>query len=275
VLAELLAGALIGLVLGLTGAGGSVLAVPLFVHLLHMPVPVAIGTSLGAVALAAGTGAAMRFRVRQLPLRPTVVFALTGMPMAAIGLEAGERLPPAQLLAGFGVLMLLIATRQAWLLRTSPEYASTVRAAADLEGELPARCPLGDDGRFRIGWRCAGVLAIAGALTGFLAGLLGVGGGFLIVPALTLFAGLGMHLAVGSSLLIIALVAGSGFAHHLLGGGAADLPRTAQVMAGAVAGMVLGLAVAGHVRGATLQYVFTALIAATGLFVLVSGLPAP
>jgi uncharacterized membrane protein YfcA len=169
----------IGAVLGLIGAGGAVVAVPAFIYLFGFSALEATTASLAVVAVSAATGAIPRFRLKQVRLRQALLFWGLGI----IGTFAGSRLatviPEAVVVAGFAVVMLGAALAM-WRKSSAPEPTGEARTARWL---LP-------------------VVAIA---IGLLTGLFGVGGGFLIVPALVLVFGFPFGIATGTSLVVVAL----------------------------------------------------------------------
>ena len=177
---------LVGVSLGLLGGGGSILAVPLLVYVARLDVHVAIGTSLAIVGATSLGGALVHARAGRVDFRAALVFGVAGMIAAPLGAGASHAVAHRVLLLLFAALMIVVGGPDA------------PRAAA---GRLAA-CPSLPPRRLAILGAGFGV----GALTGFL----GVGGGFLIVPALTLLAGLPIHTAVGTSLLVIALERGRG-----------------------------------------------------------------
>ena len=120
--------------------------------------------------------------------------------------------------------------------------------------------------------RCAVLLLIVGALTGVLSGVFGVGGGFVIVPALVLFSGMSIHRAVGTSLMVIALVSVSGVASQLWAGRAIAPVVTALFVIGGIAGMFAGQQIGGRLSGPALQKVFVVAILAVAVFVIVRNL---
>lgn len=152
-------GAVLGLLLGLTGAGGSLVALPLLLSL-HLPLRDAIGVSLGAVALSALIGAIPRARQGQVAWRPVLVLALAGLPSNAVGQWLGRFVPEGVLIVAFCLLVLWSAWRM-W------RGAGMKREASDQARSLP-------------------LLGI-GLAVGLLSGLMGVGGGFLVVPGLLWF----------------------------------------------------------------------------------------
>ena len=117
--------------------------------------------------------------------------------------------------------------------------------------------------------RCAVLLLVVGLLTGVLSGLFGVGGGFVIVPALVLFSGMAIHRAVGTSLLVITLVSISGIASHLFVGRTISVETTALFVVGGVTGMLLGNLAGRRLSGPVLQKVFAVAIVAVAFFVIV------
>lgn len=185
-----LAGALVvGLSLGLLGSGGSILTVPVLHYLLGQPEQQAIGGSLLVVGLIASAAAIPHARARQVHWPDVVRFGLPGMAGAWLGASLAHYVPGVLQLAGFVIAMLTAA----WKMLTAVPV--TARPA-----DLPTR-------------RWA-VLA-GGFGVGALSGVVGVGGGFLIVPALVLLAGVPMIQAVGTSLAVIAINALTGFAKYV------------------------------------------------------------
>jgi uncharacterized membrane protein YfcA len=179
---------LVGLVLGLLGSGGSILTVPVLVYLVGEPNKLAIAESLGIVTLISLVGA-MPFAYRgQVDWRSVGLFGAPGMAGAYLGAYLSKFMPGTLQLAIFAAVMLLAAMMM---------FRRTVPGSRD-------------DG-VRVYWK----VMLDGLGVGVLTGLVGVGGGFLIVPALVLLGGLPMHLAIGTSLCIIALKSISGFVKYI------------------------------------------------------------
>lgn len=255
-------GAIVGLSLGLTGGGGSILAVPLLVYGLEVAPREAVGVSLAAVGSTALIGAIHRFRNGDIELRTGILFALAGMLGAPIGTQIGSRVPETLLLLLFAGLMLSVAVRM-WSASNNPRQASALRI------RTAASCRSEEGGRLQLTSRCAAALFVSGLVAGIFSGIFGVGGGFVIVPALVLVSGMGIHRAVATSLLVIALVSGSGFASYLLGGVAISASITTLFVLGGVAGLALGTLLATKLPPAQLQKGFAALIVVVALFVIV------
>jgi uncharacterized membrane protein YfcA len=252
-------GLLIGAVLGLTGAGGSVLAVPLLLLLLKLDPASATGLALGVVAASSGYGAIQRIRQQEVLWIPAALFGISGGLFAPPGRLLASYLPPVWLLGSFTLLSLVIATRMFMQSIQHPEQARVVRAEAGDGAAEPLLCKLSETGRFDWRVRCMAGLVGGGVITGLLSGLFGVGGGFLIVPFLNQLNGVSMRHAVATSLVIIAAIASSGFVAHI-SIHAVNWAQLLQLAAGGIAGMVLGSILARWLVGARLQQVFAVVI---------------
>jgi uncharacterized membrane protein YfcA len=267
----LMSGALVGLSLGLTGGGGAIFAVPLLVYGLGVAPREAVAVSLAAVGATSLVGFLHRWKLGEVELRTGWLFAIAGMLGAPVGTWIASWLPEAVLLLLFAGLMVIVAVRL-W------QQASRVR----IDGP-PCPIPESQDGptcqRDAVGTlilnsRCAALLLLVGVLTGVLSGAFGVGGGFVIVPALVLFSGMSMHRAVGTSLMVIALVSVSGIASQLGAGRPLDLAVILLFVAGGIAGLFAGQTIGRKLSGPALQRVFSVAILAVAAFVIVRNLQA-
>lgn len=179
-LLSVLSGSLVGFALGLLGGGGSILAVPLLVYLVGVKDPhVAIGTSALAVSVNAFANLIAHARAGNVKWPCAIVFAIAGIAGAAAGATLGRQVNGQHLLFLFGLVMLAVAAGM-----FSPRAA-------------------GGDPLVRIDFRIAPRLVGAGLVVGFLSGFFGIGGGFLIVPAIMLGSGMAAIHAVGSSLISV------------------------------------------------------------------------
>lgn len=265
----LLIGILIGLVLGLTGAGGSVFAVPLLVLLAGLPMASAVGISQGAVAASTLYGSLRNLGNKNILWLPGVVLAGTGALTAPIGKWLGLQLPELWLLLGFNLLALAIAVRMWLSAARNPEAAKLVRAGNYRTTPSPGLlCNLSRSGQFELRPRCLSGLVLGGIAVGLLSGLFGVGGGFLIVPLLLILSPISMAQAVSTSLLIIAVVSGSGFISHLLMSPGHDGYLLGQVALGGVFGMMLGQTISHKIANALLQKIFAVSLLAVSLMTL-------
>ena len=207
----LLLALLMGLVLGLLGGGGSILAVPILLHAAHVPAREAIATSLLVVSSTSLFSAAVHARAGRVRWEVAGWFGGAGMAGAGLGGLIAHGLPAETLLMGFVVVMVVAALS---MLRKRPEATQM---------EHPSRARL---------------MAI-GSGVGLLTGLVGAGGGFVIVPALVLLANLGMAEAGATSAAIIAVQALAGFAAQASGvqlNWSIALPFAVFAAAGAIAG---------------------------------------
>lgn len=253
--AALVLGALIGVLLGFLGGGGSILAVPALLYGVGMPLSAAIPTSLLVVGASSATGVLPRLRTGQVQWRIATVFGLAGATTAFAGAAVNRLLPPSLVLSGFAVLMVLAAAR---MLRKQPQAGSD--------------CALPGGG---VNWRsCLPKAVGAGAAVGFLTGLFGVGGGFLIVPALTLLLGLPMTAAVGTSLVIIVLNSAAGFVAYL-GDIHIDYALAGAFAASAIAGSLVAGRFATRVPAGRLRRWFAYLVLLVAALVLVQLAIAP
>lgn len=241
-LLALLSGHLVGLSLGATGAGGALIAVPLLVYVLGRSVQEAVAISLMIVGLSAFLGAIGHVRSREISLRVAIVVATTGAPGAWLGARAHALVNDDWVLLLFGLLMLLVSIH---LLRTG--RAKSV----DSEGQYE---------EVAVTMKRIVHLAGVGLLIGCLTGFFGVGGGFLIVPALMFFFRFPIRVAIGTSLLITALMSVAGIAGHVQGA-SVDLGLVAVMTAGSAVGLFLGAKVTRLVSPVRLTQGF-------GLFVL-------
>lgn len=242
----LLGAVAIGLVLGLLGSGGSILTVSVLVYLAGHPGKVAIAESLAIVGVIAAVGAASYGRQRLVDWRSVVGFGVPGTVGTALGALAAAHVPGAVQLVLFGLVMLAAA-------------GAMLRGRSGLE-ERRARRP-------------AWAVTLLGAGVGVMTGLVGVGGGFLIVPALVLLVGLDMRVAVGTSLAIIVLNSAVGFVTYLdtlaAAGAGVDGRLIAVFAAVGTVGSLVGARAGGRVPQAALRRGFALFLIGMGLFVLV------
>lgn len=249
-------GLLIGLLLGLLGAGGSILAVPVLVFGVGMGLHEAVPASLVVVGASALAGLAPRLRQRVIRWPVALVFGAAGLPAAFAGTAVGRLLPERWLMLGFAALMVVVAVR---MLRGGTGRGGACRTRAG-----------GTD------WRsCLPKALAAGAAVGLLTGLFGVGGGFVIVPALVLLLGLTAAEAVATSLVVVAVNAASGLAAHA--GAAADLDHAviAVFAAAAMAASLLAGRFARRVPAEPLRRWFAGVVLAVAAAVAGAALAAP
>lgn len=249
ILTGLASGGLIGLVLGLVGGGGSILAVPLLVYVVGVGSPhAAIGTAAVAVTANAAVGLIGHARAGRVKWRCALVFALAGMVGAAIGAELGKAVDGKRLLVLFGLLMVGVGLSMLRRRRIaeSPDVRLTRDSAAIL---LPRLLPIG-----------LGV--------GLAAGFFGIGGGFLIVPGLIAATGMPLAYAVGTSLVVVTAL-GMTTAISYAASGLVAWDLTAMLVAGGAVGSVIGLLLGRRLaaRKGLLEKLFAAVVIAVGVYI--------
>lgn len=252
VLSLLLSG-VIGFTLGVFGGGGSILAVPMLVFVTRVAPSAALGMSLaivGATSLVAGYA---HHRRGQVHLRVALLFGGAGILTAFLGARLTHFVSGEVLMVAFAALMILVG---GWMLKTSRQVQPTVSREENAAEPRHLRMVQA---------------LLAGAAVGGITGFLGVGGGFLVVPALISFAGLGMRKAVGTSLLIIAINSAAGFVGHM-GTGALNLRLVAALTIAAVLGAVVGERTGRAVSTAKLRRGFAAFVIAVGIAVAASSI---
>jgi uncharacterized protein len=204
-------GMTIGLVLGVTGAGGAILSVPLLVVALQLTVNQAAPIGLMAVTLAAGITALIGLKEGIVRYKAAALMAAFGLLLSPLGFWAAQRLPNAPLVIVFSLVLCAVAIRM-W--RSGYQPIGQLAPTDNTNPALPngtLRCIQSEvTGKFIWTLPCARALALTGAAAGFLSGLIGVGGGFIIVPSLKDNTNLAMHSVVATSLAVIALVSAGG-----------------------------------------------------------------
>jgi uncharacterized membrane protein YfcA len=262
-LAALACGAVVGVALGLTGGGGSIFAVPLLIYGLGVLPADAVAISLVAVAATAAVGAAHTLRYGLVVWQPSILLALGGVLSAPVGTAVGQRADPQWHVAAFALLAVVVGALMWRASRTHPAQASAVRALPRAPGSGPI-CVLAPDGQLRFTAPCAFALALVGVGTGFMSGLLGVGGGFLIVPSLVLVTRMGVHRAVATSLVIITMIGAAGAATAVWQG-RIDWSVLAPFAVGGALMMIVTRLFAARVAGPALQRGFAVSIVLVGV----------
>jgi uncharacterized membrane protein YfcA len=269
-LAAVVAGALIGLSLGALGGGGSILAVPVLLALGQTASQATTG-SLVIVGVTSLAGAVTAHRAGNVLLARGAAFGVIAIGGAVVGAHASATVPEAVLLGAFAVLMLFVAA-----LMTARQLRSRRGASAGSHVDQPrlddpiitfsptfmCQCP-----------RALKVLVSATAV-GLLTGFLGVGGGFLVVPALTLALALPMAYAAGTSLVVITITSTAALATRAGNGIAPDWWLVAALTVTAVAGSVVGARLAARTDTAKLSSAFTGLVLIVAAYTAATAVPA-
>ncbi len=233
----------VGLSLGLLGGGGSVLMVPLFVYVAKIPANEAIAMSLLIVGLSSAAGVVRYLKQGFVNKRLVALFVLPGIAASFLGARAARYVSPDQLLAMFGGMMMLVS-----LILYNKSSGGT-----HADGPVVYRPDFA-------------VSVTTGSVIGFLTGLLGVGGGFLIVPAIAILMRCSLYTAIGTSLAVIAVNSVAGFAGHL-SGMRLDIPLSMTFLAATVGGAVAGTRLSHKLNAVFLQKSFSVLIFLIGALV--------
>ncbi len=244
VLGYALAG-LIGLSLGLMGGGGSILTVPIFVYVLSFDPKLAIAMSLPVVGVTSLVGAIGHWRAGNVELKAAAMFGVVAMVAAYIGARLAVFLTGAVQLSLLAIIMLAAAISMFMNARRSPSVVSATDRPASFQLLLPVAL-------------CVGLVT----------GLVGVGGGFLIVPALVLLGRISMKQAVGTSLLVIAMNCASGFIGYA---GRVDIPWRFVLgfTAVAVVGILVGAQLVKYVSQRVLKQAFSVFLIVMGTVILI------
>jgi uncharacterized protein len=257
-------GFLVGLALGALGGGGSIVAVPVLVYVAGQEPAAATTTSLLVVGTAALGGVIGHAHAGRVRFTTGIVVGLTGIGGSLAGSALNRDLDGDLLLLGFGLLVLVAAWRMVTgcpsCTRIGEERAVDVADPADHAAGVAVLTGRRVD---------AGVIvrvALIGTAVGFLTGLFGVGGGFVIVPALTLVLGFNMPQAVGTSLLVIALNAATALAVRL-GTTGVEWSVAVPFTVAALAGVLTGNRVADRVDAGLLVRWFAAVLVALSLYI--------
>ena len=252
-------GFLIGVSLGALGGGGSILAVPVLVFVAGQSPAQATTTSLLVVGAASVVGAVGHWRHGRVRLGAGLLFGVLGIAGSLAGSALNRRLDGDVLLLGFAALILVAA----WRIVTGCPSCTSVGEIKALGTEPTAPGRLAVRARPSTATRRLKLVA-AGTLVGFLTGLFGVGGGFVIVPALALVLQYSMPQAIGTSLVVITVNTAMAFAARL--GGSIDWGTTLLFAAAAMAGVGAGTRITDRIEPEAMQRSFAALLVAVALY---------
>ncbi len=247
---------IIGLLLGLLGGGGSILTVPMLVYLLHVEPKTAIVTSFVVVGVSSLIALIPHAYRHSVCWKSGVFFGLSGMAGAFAGGRLAGLFSNDLLMTLFGLISLVTGI----VMLGSKRQSANPKPGESRLGLCPLQVPF-----LRV--------MFDGFFVGGLTGMMGVGGGFLIVPALAILVGLPMHGAVGTSLLIICMNAAAGLAGYSQHADL-DVPLILLVTTGALIGSILGSLVSGVVNPAMLRRGFGFMVIAIGLYVLTQSMTA-
>ena len=262
-----LLGIIVGAVLGLTGAGGSILAVPLLMFGMGWTLPQAAPVALLAVCASATFGTIVAWDVTHVRYRAAALMGIVALFTAPLGLTVASLLPLPLLTGLFALVLGHVGVRMLLQAIRAPAEAAIVRATVSGDGSTPGGRWIRLNESGRIAWNETTFLAVGaiGAVTGFVAGMLGVGGGFVIVPALRYASSLSMHSEVATSLLAVALISAVAAASAGVQGVPIAWSAAVPFVAGALAGMFSGRKLAPRIAGPRLQQGFAVIMVLVAL----------
>jgi uncharacterized membrane protein YfcA len=254
-------GLVVGIILALTGAGGGILAVPLLIFAVGLSVAEAGPIGLLAVGLAATFGAGLGLKAGTVRYKAALLMGISGIAFSPLGTWLAHKINNRWLGVLFAIVLLFVAYRT---------FQKAQAAATDSTSnrQAPPCIRDADNGRFLWTTRCARALALSGTVAGLLSGLLGVGGGFVLVPALQRSTDLEMQSVVATSLAVIALVSVGGVISSALAGNL-NWAIAVPFCGGALAGMMGGRLIASRLAGPQLQKGFAAISALVAIGMIV------
>jgi len=247
--------------MGLTGAGGGIISVPALVYFLHLSIAEAGPIALMAIASSAGIGALLAHRNKILRYKAALLIGLAGLTTAPFGLWLAHQVPNRPLVALFGLILIGISMH------------SFLKVIFDKDGakskpNSKATCQLNNiTGKLSWTQPCFLTLLSIGAVAGFLSGLLGVGGGFVIVPALRRYTNLSTNSIINSSLGVMAIIAigSSGISAFA---GTLNLPIATLFSVGAVIGLLISRKFSQKLNPLRIQQIFASFTFLVGIYML-------
>ncbi|TKR57084.1 sulfite exporter TauE/SafE family protein [Allopusillimonas ginsengisoli] len=259
---ESILGVVVGLIMGLTGAGGGILAVPALVLVLGTDITVAAPVTLVAVGLAAILGAVDGLRRGWVRYKAAALMSIMGAITAPLGAMIARHLPAAWLMLMFACIMIFVSFRS--FQKALPRGTTAVSESSG------KRCIVSPEtGRFVWSRSVVVIIGAIGATSGLFTGMLGVGGGFVIVPALQKFSNVGIHSVIATSLMVIALISGATVGNALLSTQFEWPSNMTAFVVFAVVGMLAGRAASPHLSARLLQTGFATVCALVAMIVLI------
>jgi len=265
ILTTLALGIFVGILMGLTGAGGGILSVPLLVFFLHLRVAEAAPIALTAIAISAGVGALLGLKSKLLRYKAAGFMAMIGLILSPVGLWLAQKTPNQPLLILFSCTLFFVSTRL---------YVQARREILGIQmpPKKPPPCLINPEhGKLTWNLPCARALLFSGGLAGFLSGLLGVGGGFIIVPALKRFTNLPVQSIVATSLGVLAIISsGSALVSAATGNLAFNIAIPFSL--GALGGLLMGRGLGKKLSGPRVQQIFAILTFGVAISLMFKGL---
>jgi len=257
-------GTLVGILMGLTGAGGGILSVPLLVFFLGLSIAEAAPIALCAVALASTIGAILGLKNKILRYKAAGFMAIFGLALSPLGLWLAPQIPNAPLQILFSLILLFVAVR------LLSQARNQIKGILE-ENRRPPPCLINPAiGKLQWTLPCARALMLAGSIAGFLSGLLGVGGGFIIVPALKRYTDLPVKSIVATSLGVLAIITGGAAIFSAISGSLNVFVAVPFALA-ALGGLLIGLLLGKKLSGPYTQLIFSIFTLVIAVSLLIKG----
>ncbi len=255
-----LLGLVVGVLMGLTGAGGGVLAVPGLMLVMHWGVAEAAPLAMLAVALSASVGAIGALRQGLARYKAAILMAIVALPFSSLGIQLAQQFHPKTLSGLFSLILLYIGVRQ---LQGCLRYDARVA-----DENNAALCHMDwKTGKLSWNWLTVGLIGGVGAVTGFLTGLLGVGGAFFMVPMLRRLTDIPLRGVIATVLLVMAMVATGSLLLASYHGVPVSVDMALPFVLAAVIGMILGRLWITRLSTRVLQCSFGVLVLVVGMIV--------
>ncbi len=252
----IICGILIGIILGLTGAGGGILSAPIL-HFIGIPLSQAVPIGLIAIACSSSIAAAAGIKQKIVRYKAALLMACFALPFSFIGVNLAKKLPQPYLLILFACIMLIVAMRLIF----------TINAKQNIIAHINPK-----NGKFYWNVNTGLFVGGIGSIVGFLSGLLGVGGGFIIVPLLKKFTNLSMHSIIATSLTVSCLISLVSVYFTVIHGIYIPLKLTVVFSIAVVIGMLAGRKLSVYISEKYIQYGFAVVIICIALSLIIRNL---
>jgi len=265
ILLSLIFGLFVGMILGLLGSGGAIISIPILIYGLGFSIKEAVPISLMAISSSSIVGSTIAFKQGHIRYKAAILIALTGSLLAPLGIFLGHILPENPIKALFGLTLLYIAFKNIF----SKKLHENQRNDSNPD-TFP--CEMNPNTE-KLHWtrKCAASLMFTGGITGIMSGLLGVGGGFIIVPSLRKFSNIPLKQITSTSVGVIAIISTVSLILYLLKGDV-HLSQGIPFAAGSLIGMLVVKKISQMINSSLILKVFSILILIVGIALIFTSL---
>jgi len=265
ILLSLIFGLFVGMILGLLGSGGAIISIPILIYGLGFSIKEAVPISLMAISLSSIIGSSIAFKQGHIRYKAAILIAITGSLIAPLGIFLGYILPENPIKALFGLTLLYIAFKNIF----SKNLHGGQRDNSDPDSFPCEMNP--DHGKLIWTKKCASSLIFTGGITGVMSGLLGVGGGFVIIPALRKFSNIPLKQITSTSVGVIAIISTVSLILYLLKGDV-HLSQGIPFAVGSLIGMLVVKKISQMINSSLILKVFSILILIVGIALIFNSL---